>query len=79
MTNLSQKEITKDRPLSILREISYLLKLLLKLIGLYSTKIAAASVESCSDRRGNKTIAERWRRNKNVLQLGQMEDEMGKT
>lgn len=49
--------MTKDRPLSILREISYLLKLLLKLMGLYSKKIARASVESCGDRCGNKTIA----------------------
>lgn len=53
----AEKKATKDGPMTTLREISYLLKLMLKLMGLYSKKITAASVKSCNDRYGSKTIA----------------------
>lgn len=68
MMDLSRKE-SDQRPLSILREISYLLKLMLMLMGLYS-KITAASVESCNDRLGSETIAREVKEKQKCITAG---------
>lgn len=54
----------------MVREISYLLELMLKLMGLYSKKITAASVKSCGDRHGSKTIARKVKEKQKCIIAG---------